>query len=181
MSAAMELPQPGKGNWRDDYCTPQYISDRLTMFGPVALDPCWNFSSVIDARVAFVKHDNGLERCWATAAAGGLVFVNYPYGDPMPWARKIDEEAAKGCEIIVLNKVGPETDWWNLITWQNASAVGFLTKRVGFIGVDGVSEVAKFPSALSYIGRRPARFDHVFSCPVELRGKILPLCKVVRL
>ena len=65
-----------------DWCTPPKYVDAIQRFfgGPVALDPCSNRHSIVDAVTEYVLPDNdGLTTQWDYLT----VFVNPPYGkDP---------------------------------------------------------------------------------------------------
>ena len=53
------------GTGRDDWCTPSSILERVRQHGPISLDPCSGAGSVVEARVAFTKRQNGLVQDWA--------------------------------------------------------------------------------------------------------------------
>lgn len=96
----------------DCYCTPGWFTALL----PYAdLDPCSNPRSTVRARRTYSleKRLDGLKLPWS-----GSVFLNWPYSEPLPWARKVITELALGrcTEAIILCKEDSSTEWWNIAT-----------------------------------------------------------------
>ncbi|WP_373047202.1 DNA N-6-adenine-methyltransferase [Vulgatibacter sp.] len=155
----------------NDLTTPIDFLEPLAELGKVYLDPCSNEWSIVGAEVELdgsSPERDGLFADWKAIAAGRLVFVNPPYGRGhlRPWARKIVQAAAAGCEIVVLIPVSPSTLWWQTLR-QKADAMVFLHQRLSFGG--GKHGTGQFDSAAFYFGRRPYLFAHAF----QQRGDVV--------
>lgn len=133
----------------DDWCTPFWLARILGQFD---LDPCSNERSHIEAAI----------RCWLGGPADlgdGLtfdwedrsVFVNCPYSDVMPWARKLSEHSGPWVALV---KLDPTTKWWAELM-RSMPTVAPFRKRIKFEGP--LSMTANFPSVLVYSAWRPSR------------------------
>ena len=140
--------------------TPSEVLDRVRLVGPIALDPCTSPKNPVGAAKWVAPPDDGLETSWATEAAGGLVYVNSPYGRDLPrWASKYAVEALMGAEIVMLTPSRTDTQWFRRM-WDASQAVCFWSGRIRFAGAD---HGAPFPSALWYSGPRCGAFMTAFS------------------
>lgn len=125
---------------------------------PGALDGC-----VVD----------GLAQDWTALAAGGMVWVNPPFGrEKIPYLVKAHQEAAKGCEIQMITPCDPATTWWQRfcsprLAGQHAPAVVYLRQRPTFIDPEtgkpplndkGEANGAMFGCQIAYWGRRRRDF-----------------------
>jgi hypothetical protein len=154
---------------RDDWLTPVSILERVRKVakdGKIALDPCGNPQSKVDAARTFTgpahAGEDGLEKSWTREAKGGLVYANPPYGAVLgKWAEKASLEGALGAEIIFLCPARTDTQYFLFLL--EAKAICFLTGRVKFLspgpgGVPVERQGSTFPTAVSYFGTRPERF-----------------------
>lgn len=112
----------------DDWITPRWIAEAL---GPFNLDPCecdpqpWKLA---DVGFSIKRGENGLVLPWS-----GSVFVNPPYSDPTPWAKKMAEHG----DGVFLTFARVETAWWQDWVWPHASAIWFPRGRLTFCFPDG--------------------------------------------
>ncbi len=101
---------PPKAN-RDAWCTPGPIARALPK--RLDLDPCSNPHSIVKAKTKYMLEagQNGLELPWF-----GLVFVNGPYSDLLPFAEKLEAErnAIIGAAFLVNSDNSPA--WWHALT-----------------------------------------------------------------
>lgn len=144
--------------------TPQEVLDALAPLGGIALDPCSNPTSLVDAwfTLSLEGGDDGLAADWLALAVEAyqqsgrsLVYVNSPYGRELgAWMDKCADEAARGCEIVALPPARTDTRWWSTCV-QTCDALATWRGRLRFSGADAG---APFPSALIYWGHRPAVF-----------------------
>jgi len=99
-------------SWSDAACTPRWLAE---LIGHVDFDPCSNERSWIQAAWSFMldKGIDGLKMPWR-----GRGFENWPYSEPMPWAEKsiYEMEIGNCTDLIVLCKLDPSTEWWQVIT-----------------------------------------------------------------
>lgn len=144
----------------DNWCTPQWLVERVERVGRIALDPCWNENALTTPVEALTESDNGLAPSWVASA--GLVYCNPPYSKPnLPiWANKIATEALAGCEIISLVPASTDTEWWRTLR-TTAAAIAFLDRRVKFIGER--NDGARHASAVFYHGEQVGRFACAFA------------------
>jgi len=111
---------------RDGWCTPSWLTGLLPL---VDLDPCSNARSTVRARRHVVLPEDGLAIGWT-----GLVFVNPPYSDVMPWVEKACTTNA-GCGFLV--NVDSSTSWWRRL--QERCPIGlFFHRRIQFVPPPGV-------------------------------------------
>lgn len=147
----------------DDWNTPPEILDPIRAFGAIALDPCDNRASIVNAATVCV---DGLLEDWRAVigARPGLVFVNPPYSNVTPWIRKAASEAARGVPVVTLLPADTSTRWFHgdLVgrAGYHADAILYYRRRVKFLGANGSP---KFPSLLAYWGADSARFRDHFS------------------
>lgn len=132
--------------------TPAAVLEAIAPMGRIALDPCSNAGSIVGARVAWTVEHDGLACAWAPQVLRGeLCFVNPPFDELARWVARCIEEAAAGCEIVLLSPARVDVGWWDRML--DAGAVAALWRgRLRFLGMGS----APFPAALSYFGPRRA-------------------------
>lgn len=128
---------------RDDWRTPRALLDRVRRLGDIGLDPCGNADNGVGAISSYSGPDgdgrDGLALPWGPLGPGELAYVNYPYSDAMPWARKWTTEAAQGTPIVVLGPARPDTKWHRLaVNTPACSALAFWQGRITFEMPPGV-------------------------------------------
>lgn len=139
----------GKNDWN----TPADVLDLLDAFGPIALDPCSNATSLVNATVRVSLPDDGLAVAWSDR--DGLVFVNPPYGRSIgQWVRK----GLTADEIVMLVPARTDTEWWHASA-RHFDRIAFWRGRIRF---HGAASGAPFPSAFLYSGPRAGLFEDVF-------------------
>jgi phage N-6-adenine-methyltransferase len=138
-SGSHELPFRRSGDDdSDNRGTPQYIFDWISeQFGPFDLDVAAN---ELNAKVPhyFTKAQNGLAQKWH-----GNVWMNPPYSDVEPWAKKAYEYARSGKGVVVaLLPVWTETKWFD--EYASHGRIILLRGRIRF--VHGEKGSAPFPN-----------------------------------
>lgn len=172
------------------WCTPpKYVRAVREVFeGRIALDPCSNPHSVVEAEVEYrlPEHD-GLYSSWDFPT----IYVNPPYGADRErgttikdWLRRCaNAYDQRRSEVLALVPVATNTKHWKDYVFGVAAAVAFLyDTRLKFLvdGRDG-GKGAPMSCAMVYWGGNFARFEKVFSphgAPVDLRnlqGKLIGL------
>lgn len=153
---------------KDDYLTdPKILEVARRMRGSFALDPATNFNNPTAARVICVEsaimpampvlpaawcinafeaiHLDGLQRNWAVLAAGGMVWINPPFGRAkLLFLAKAGNEFHRGAEIQMLIPCDPGTGWWQDYCSPRLSAA----------------------RAVCHLRRRPQFYDPLTGCPV---------------
>lgn len=165
MSAGAETVDPSRlsplmSSSKTTWQTPDVVLDLVRELGPIALDPCTAPENPTGAR-AFCS-EGGLEQSWPVLSAGGMVYVNPPFGRGVAsWMARCYAASHFGCEVIALVPARVDTAWWNCwVVPPTAQAVCFWRGRLTFRGAPGP---APFPSAIVYWGARAYRFADVFS------------------
>lgn len=160
MNRLAPLMSSADSSWR----TPDVVLDLVRHMGPVALDPCSHQDSAVAAarELRLDKGDNGLEADWMALAAGGLIYVNPPYGRAIHhWVMRCHVAGQVGGECVALLPARTDTSWWHRFCAPPAAdAVCFWAGRLTFVGAPSA---APFPSAIVYWGPRRHRFADVFA------------------
>ncbi len=123
--------QTGAGDsWRTD----QWILDMFpTAFDPCPYNPEWNES-----------HYDGLVDNWNWST--GLVFINPPYSNPLPWVNRAIHELRAGRTIVMLLKHDSSTKWYAKLHEAGANFL-MCSKRLKHQTKAGAS----FPSVLAVL------------------------------
>jgi hypothetical protein len=155
-----------------DWCTPHnYVKAVRDFFGgTVALDPCSNQYSVVQAMLEYVQpRHNGLLESWDYPT----IYVNPPYGADRVarttiknWLRKCAEAHAQyGSEVLALVPVATNTAHWKLYVFDAATAVAFLydTRLKFLVNGEGGGKGAPMSCAMVYWGKHYHRFLETFT------------------
>ncbi len=141
-----------------NWCTPPKYVDavRKVFGGKIALDPCSNEWSIVDAEMEyrFPEHD-GLRESWDYPT----IYVNPPYGSDKERRTTIKHWLYKcasahkhhGSEVLALVPVATNTSHWKEYVWGRATAVCFLyDTRLRFL-VEGKDEGKGAPMSCAMI------------------------------
>lgn len=117
---------------RDGWCTPQWLCDLLP---EVDIDPASNARSTIRAKIACDLHrgDDGLVIGWH-----GLVWVNGPFSDLMPWVEKLHREIRNIYGAGFLVNADHSTTWFRVLSRLLPLRFDF-SKRIQFVPPPGVT------------------------------------------
>ncbi len=171
-----------------NWCTPpKYVRAVRKVFGgTIALDPCSNPHSVVEAEVEYQLPDrDGLRSSWDYPT----IYVNPPYGADRQhgttikdWLRKCARARDEyGAEVLALVPVATNTKHWKDYVFGVADAIAFLyDTRLKFLenGKDG-GKGAPMSCAMIYWSEHTERFEEVFlpfGAVVDLRslhGKVI--------
>lgn len=154
-------------NWR----TPsKYVMAVKALFnGKVALDPCSNKWSIVEAETAFsLPEQDGLIEEWNYQT----IYVNPPYGADRNQKTTIKHWLYKCAhahkhfhsEVLALAPVAANTSHWKEYVWGSATAVCFLyDTRLKFLeNGDGEVKGAPMACAMIYWGANYNNFFEVF-------------------
>lgn len=154
------------------WCTPHKYVDAIRNFwhGKIALDPCSNIDSIVNAATEFMLPEtDGLKEEWNYPT----IYVNPPYGADRlrgtsikTWLMKcLEAHTLFGSEIIALVPVATNTSHWKTTVFGKADAICFLyDTRLKFL-VNGLPSQKGAPMAccLIYWGERVSEFTNSFS------------------
>ena len=145
-------------SFSQDWCTPpKYVRAVREVFGGrIALDPCSNSHSVVNADVEYSlpEHD-GLRESWNYPT----IYVNPPYGADRhrgttirDWlCRCFDARDRFGSQVLALVPVATNTRHWKDFVWGVADAVCFLyDTRLRFL-VEGRDEGKGAPMSCAMV------------------------------
>lgn len=162
----MRMSKTKQGAESVEWFTPQYVLDYVQHIMPnhnIDIDPCWSPKSHVNATICYGKEDDGLTKDWI-----GNVFMNPPYGKPIPyWIVKFLDEYSEGNirNGIMLIPLKMETNWFRAIA-NRCKFMDVFNHRIKFDTSEGNSgQTGWFASALVYFGE-----DFSESMP------ILPCC-----
>jgi hypothetical protein len=164
------------------WCTPsKYVSAVRDVFGGyIALDPCSNDHSIVNAETEYrLPEIDGLRNSWNFRT----IYVNPPYGADRErgttikdWLRRCAlAREQHGSEVIALVPVATNTRHWKEYVFGVADAVCFLyDTRLRFL-VDGKDEGKGAPMSCAMVnwGSVYSRFEQVFlphGAVVDLRS-----------
>lgn len=143
-----------KSDSQEWYTPSTLLDDVLSRLGMDAfdLDPCSpRHGGPVPANHHYTRADDGLAQPWY-----GTVFCNPPYGREIAaWADKATREAATGAQVIMLVPARTDTKWWHSLM-AAGGVPEFLPGRIRFERDGQPADPAPFPSALIWIGDRPA-------------------------
>lgn len=154
-----------------DWCTPPEYVDAIRRFflGTIALDPCSNRYSLVEAAVEYsLPEIDGLVASWNYPT----IFVNPPYGKDRErgttirdWlCRCAEAHSRHGAEVLALVPVATNTRHWKQHVFGAATAVAFLyDTRLRFLvnGLDS-GKGAPMSCAMVYWGLHYKRFESIF-------------------
>ncbi len=150
-------------NGYQHYGTPRWIVTPLHKLGHgvITLDPCWNRWAITEPLIKFTAEEDGLTKDWNALAGKGLIYVNPPYANILPWSDKAFHTYQQGGNVALLLPGKCARAWY-----QNLAKVGALlcelSERVEFLK-EGVPDTnPKDDSVLFYLGHDPDRFERIF-------------------
>ena len=148
----------------------KYVKAIKCLFeGSIALDPCSNEYSIVQAETEFMLPQNdGLREDWNYAT----IYINPPYGADRERGATIKNWLAKcalthqkyGSEILALVPVATNTGHWKQSVFGQARALCFLyDTRLKFLeNGSGAGKGAPMACAMIYWGRRYEKFYDIF-------------------
>lgn len=125
-------PSINRHRSKQNYATPKAFMDALRIrFGHIS----WDLAADATNHQAFEWFDeqaNSLLQPWHTLGEDWL-FLNPPFGDIRPWAKKCSEESKLGAKILFLVPAAVGSNWFKDYICQQAT-VFFLSPRLKFDG-----------------------------------------------
>ncbi len=141
-----------------NWCTPPKYVDavRRVFGGEIALDPCSNQWSIVNAQTEYrLPEVDGLRSSWDFPA----IYVNPPYGADRERGTTIKDwifrcahaHKCHGSEVLALIPVATNTSHWKQYVWGRATAVCFLyDTRLRFL-VEGKNEGKGAPMSCAMV------------------------------
>lgn len=131
MTAVRSMPAQKPGRSTQEVGTDRaFLAAVERRFGPISYDLAAIASNAVCARFFTPLHDS-LSRPWGNLA--GNLWLNPPYGDIAPWARKCAGTPLEGRRIFLLVPASVGSNWFADHVWGLAD-VYFLRPRLTFVG-----------------------------------------------
>ncbi len=122
-----------RGRSRQDYETPwEFIKAVENRFGKLTIDLAASFSNC-KADAFFNEKQNSLSDAVQWSNFNGLLWLNPPFDNIAPWAKKCAEESAKGARILFLTPASVGSNWFAEHVYGQAKVLA-LRPRLSFDG-----------------------------------------------
>lgn len=142
---------------RDLFRTPKPIFNWLNSLFNFSVDAACTKESILCNRGFYYPQRNAFEYGWykdcKRIGIAPHFFVNPPYSDILPWVEKAEEEASKGCLVVMLVP-SPNGDKWTKMAFEYASDLILINGRVSFIGQDGKPASGNNRGSCVYVFRK---------------------------
>lgn len=124
-----------RGTSKQDYATPpDFIAAVTRRFGRLSFDLAASAENTKVPGHFFTEKQDSLRQPWRVI--GGLLWLNPPFGNITPWARKCREEADLGARIAFLVPASVGSNWYR-DNIHDRQRVIFLNGRICFDGKNG--------------------------------------------
>lgn len=119
-----QMPVQKPGRSKQNYRTPpEFLLAVEKRFGKIAIDlacgydPDLGYSNTVAARFFDERDGDSLKQdWWVEDHETALMWLNPPYADITPWARKCSVEVNRGCEILFLVPASVGANWfWDYV------------------------------------------------------------------
>lgn len=167
----MTAGRTNAGSRSQHWCTPpKYVAAIREFFsGAIALDPCSNEHSIVNASTEYsLPETDGLRASWDYPT----IFVNPPYGSNRErgttirhWLKRCaDAHSQHESQVLALVPVATNTRHWKQYVFGAATAVAFLYDTRLKFRVDGKDggKGAPMSCAMVYWGLDYGRFETIF-------------------
>lgn len=132
-TAAVSGAQFNRGGSRQDYETPlDFISAVKGRFGPLEADLAATKENT-KANMFITPEQDSLLPKWEWSLLDGNLWLNPPYSNIAPWARKCHIQSSKGAKILFLVPASVGSEWFRRSVF-NSALVLFLSPRLKFVG-----------------------------------------------
>ncbi len=129
-AATYALKPRDRSKTKSDYGTPwELIRAVEKRFGKITMDLAAHDGNAKSLNY-YSKKEDSLSQDWHKVK--GILWLNPPFANITPWAKKCQEEGARGAHILMLVPIGAQA-WFRKYCWPNA-VVYELTDRIQFEG-----------------------------------------------
>lgn len=135
---------------KQDYCTPWPLIFAIeAKFGPLRYDLAATAQNTRTPQFIGEETDSLSDECQWHELSDGWLWLNPPFKNLAPWARKCAEQCDLGAKILLLTAASVDSNWWAEHVHHQAH-VYFLRPRVQF---EGATAPFMKPLALSVYSR----------------------------
>lgn len=139
------------GNVRDDYYTPKHVFDTLGLQFDIDVAAPTGGVPWIPATRYYTKEDDGLLQEWS-----GIVWMNPPFSNPIPWMTRFLEHANGVC-ILPLSE-----SRWARDAWSRLDGIAYVTPRIKYVTPAGTSSTVFMPTLIGAMGTTSVAALHGF-------------------
>jgi phage N-6-adenine-methyltransferase len=126
------MPRQKRGESRQDYATDRSFIDAVqARFGELSFDLAAIADNTVVPGAYFDEQRNSLSQSWHLIS--GVLWLNPPFSNIAPWARKCALEARQGARILFLTPASVGSDWFEKHVHRHAFVLA-LTSRLRFVG-----------------------------------------------
>lgn len=120
-----------RGVSRQDYQTPPDFMDAVGKgFGEIGFDLAADMHNH-QSTLYYTKQTDSLSQPWHQLS--GLLWLNPPFDNITPWAKKCADESEKGAKILFLTPASVGSNWFANHVFAKAQ-IYFLNGRLKFVG-----------------------------------------------
>lgn len=122
-----------RGSSKQDYGTPEAFLDAvMARFGRIQYDLAATVENAVTNGTAFFgPEEDSLTRRWNEIP--GLLWLNPPFANIAPWAKKCAEESARGAKVAFLTPASVGSVWFREHVHGKAYCFG-ISPRLTFVG-----------------------------------------------
>lgn len=122
-----------RGSSRQDYETPaDFITAVASRFGIISVDLAATKENT-KGQIWIDEKRNSLAVDWS--GLRGVLWLNPPFNNIGPWAKKCSDESRRGCKILFLTPASVGSNWFSRHVFGKAHIL-FLNGRITFVGAD---------------------------------------------
>lgn len=122
-----------RGSSRQDYETPpDFITAVQSRFGIINVDLAATKENT-KGQIWIDEEQDSLTVNWSRLR--GNLWLNPPFNNIAPWAKKCSEESKKGCRIFFLTPASVGSNWFAQHVFGQAHVL-FLNGRITFVGAE---------------------------------------------
>jgi phage N-6-adenine-methyltransferase len=122
-----------RGRSKQDYGTPpEFIDAVRARFGRLDWDLAASTENAVASRF-FTEEEDSLKQDWGECS--GTLWLNPPFADIEPWARKCSEQRWRREWLLLLTPASVGSNWFAERVFGKALVL-FLSPRLQFVGTD---------------------------------------------
>lgn len=126
-------PSINRHNSKQDYSTPQdFFNAVVRKFGSIMFDLAADDQNTKATRW-FTEEQDSLKQDWYKIKPAGLLWLNPPFGDIEPWAKKCHDESRQAATILFLTPASVGSNWFADYVLGHAKILA-LNPRLSFDG-----------------------------------------------
>ena len=120
-----------RGKSKQDYATPKaFIAAVESRFGPITFDLAASAENAV-VSAYYTEEDDSFSKDWSKL--DGLLWLNPPFANIKPWAKKCAESAVQGARIAFLVPASVDSNWHRDYVHGRAMVL-FCNGRLSFDG-----------------------------------------------